>query len=176
MADFSRHIEKFECLLPFWEDDVLSMRSVELQIVVNSDASDGSGTAAEMDEIISKLKEGKEKKSLEEAFGLEEATFESLVNAIYGMLSNPACVWISDGGRSAYRGDPAALFPQPSGGGGGSGSGVNVDAVRETLVSYASADEPNTQHGLWESVKNLASDVAVDLGYVEESSQQEVLK
>ena len=156
----SKQIEKVKCLLPFREKGALSMRSVEVAIVAESDDPDGSGVTDELEAIILKLRKGYERRSLEDEFEIPKATFASLATAIYNLLSHPICVWISDGGRSLYKGDPTALFPQPHG---GSGESADIEAVRTTLNTYAAADEPDTQHDLWESVKTLASDVSEDL-------------
>lgn len=161
MADaVTRHTEVIETLLPFVENGKTIMRNVVLTIVVEAASLNGEDVVSEIEAIRAKLRQAKENRSLDSAFSITEADFEKLVVAIYGLLTNPACVQIMTSGRSAFRGDPSVLFP---GGGGGSGEGGNLESVRQTLNTYATATEPNTQHALWESVANLASSVASDL-------------
>lgn len=155
-----RHTESIETLLPFVENEKNIMRNVVITMVVEAASLDGADVVAEIDAIRAKLRQAKEEKSLDSAFSITDADFEKLAGAIYGMLTNPACVQIASSGRSAFKGDPSALFP---GSGGGGGGGTDLSAVRQTLNNYASAEEPNTQHALWESVANLASNVATDL-------------
>ena len=153
------NVESIEALLPFKENGKLAMRNVAIIMFFQSSSEMDSTEAFET--IVGKLKQAKEERSLESVFEVELVTFSVLAKEIYDLLDNAQCVCIKSSGKSAYYGDPSVIFGH--GGGSSGGGGGNLEAVRSTLNSYASGNEPNTLHDFWESVAGLASDVAADL-------------
>ncbi len=108
------NVESIEALLPFQENQKLSMRNVTISMYVQS----GSSGNASFDTVIDTLREAKKAKSLEIAFGVTPVTFEVLAKSIYDLLDNAQCVCIRSAGKSAYYGDPSVIFGQGASGGG----------------------------------------------------------
>lgn len=158
-----RHQESIDTLLPFTEGGRVVMRNVFITMVVESNSLDGDEVVEEINAIRAKLRAAKAAKSLDNEFGTTGTTLESLATAIYGLLTGAAAVRVATDGRSAFKGDPSALFVGSGGSGGGGLPSETVSAIRDKLNAFSDGGEPPTQKALWDSVSDLASGIAWDL-------------